>query len=58
VDEVVMDILALASALDFLDLVVPILVVVLAEIQVHLVIRVVVAVAVEPHTSVLKAVIL
>jgi hypothetical protein len=38
--------------------VVPILVVVLAEIQVHLVIRVVVAVAVEPHTSVLKAVIL
>jgi hypothetical protein len=55
VDEVVMDILALASALDFLDLVVPIRAAVLVEIQVHQAIRVVVAVAVEPHTSTSKA---
>jgi hypothetical protein len=53
-----MDTPALVSDQVFLDLVVPMLVVVLAEIQVHLVIRVVVVVAVEPHTSVLKAVIL
>jgi hypothetical protein len=53
VDEVVMDILALASALDFLDLVVQDLVAVSAEIQVHQVGQVAVAVAVEPHTSAL-----
>jgi hypothetical protein len=53
VDEVVMDILALASALDFLDLVVPILAAASAEIRVHQVGQVVVAVVAEPHTSAL-----
>jgi hypothetical protein len=53
VDEVVMDILALASALDFLDLVVPILAAASAEIRVHQAIRVVVVVVVVPHTSAL-----